>query len=159
MSTEHDLDFLIDAWRVDHRRLKQRLPCCTDWETFEGRCTVAKTLGGQGDWDVTIVGLPSGAYRGKAFRVFDQLTRAWAIWWLDARTPHTLDPPVIGAFADGVGTRECDDTLEGKPIRVRFQRPRKDTASPRWAQAFSADGGKSRETNWEMDFHPAAATE
>jgi hypothetical protein len=84
---------------------------------------------------IRMVGLPSGAYRGKAFRVFDQLTRAWAIWWLDARTPHTLDPPVIGAFADGVGTRECDDTLEGKPIRVRFQRPRKDTASPRWAQA------------------------
>ncbi|MBL8559629.1 MAG: hypothetical protein JNM47_12955 [Hyphomonadaceae bacterium] len=153
MSTQHDFDFLIGAWRVAHRRLKRRLDGCTEWERFDGACNVAKTLGGQGNWDDNIVNLPSGAYRAKAFRAFDPATRTWAIWWLDARTPHAIDPPVIGAFRDGVGTFECDDVFEGRAIRVRFQWSRTDTASPRWEQAFSTDGGESWEMNWEMDFH------
>lgn len=131
MSTQHDFDFLIGAWRVTHRRLKRRLDGCTEWERFDGVCDVAKTLGGQGNWDDNIVNLPSGAYRAKAFRAFDPATRTWAIWWLDARTPHALDPPVIGAFRDGVGTFECDEVFEGRAIRVRFQWSRTDTASPR----------------------------
>jgi hypothetical protein len=35
---------------------------------------------------------------------------------------------------------------------VRFLWTRTDTESPRWEQAFSDDGGRTWETNWEMDF-------
>lgn len=63
-----------------------------------------------------------------------------------------LQPAVFGAFADGVGTFEGDDTLHGRPIRVRQLWTGVDTATPRWEQAFSGDGGKTWETNWVMDF-------
>ena len=54
-----------------------------------------------------------------------------------------------GAFALTMPT----DTLDGKPIRVRFHWLKTDTASPRWEQAMSVDGGETWETNWTMDFH------
>jgi len=47
---------------------------------------------------------------------------------------------------------ECDDTFDGRPIRVRYTWSRVTTGSPRWEQAFSADGGSTWETNWINDF-------
>ena len=58
----------------------------------------------------------------------------------------------FGNFHNGVGTFECDDTFNGKPIRVRFIWSRITPNSAHWEQAFSPDGGKSWDTNWEMQF-------
>ena len=78
----------------------------------------------------------------------------WSIWWFDGRTPSELDPPVTGRFENGVGTFYSDDTFKGKPIRVRFTWSNITAASAHWEQAFSADGGKTWETNWTTDFVP-----
>lgn len=32
----HDFDFLVGRWRVEHRRLRERLVGCTEWDTFIG---------------------------------------------------------------------------------------------------------------------------
>ncbi len=61
-------------------------------------------------------------------------------------------PPVKGKFADGVGTFCADDTLRGKPIRVRFTWSKITPTSARWEQAFSPDGGMTWEVNWAMEF-------
>jgi hypothetical protein len=60
-----------------------------------------------------------------------------------------------GAFRDGVGTFYADDTFAGRPIKVRFTWSAVAPATPHWEQAFSADGGATWETNWEMDFRRA----
>jgi hypothetical protein len=150
-----DFDFFIGSWRVAHRRLKARLAGSTDWEDFDGACTAHKILGGQGNMDDNVLNLPAGAYRAITLRAFDPHSATWAIWWLDERTPHALDVPMIGAFRDGVGTFFADDTLDGRPIRVRFLWTRTSDPSPQWEQAFSLDGGQSWETNWVMRFHRA----
>lgn len=155
-STPQDFDFLIGHWRVSHRRLKERLLGCEDWETFEGSCHLRPLLGGLGNIDDNVLALPSGPYRALSLRTFDPQTRQWAIWWVDGRHPHRLDPPVIGGFADGVGEFQCDDELRGQPIRVRYRWTDTGTGRPRWQQAFSADGGVSWETNWVMDFERVA---
>ena len=49
-----------------------------------------------------------------------------------------------------------DDTDGEKPIKVRFEWTGTDTATPRWSQAFSYDGGRTWETNWIMDFRRKA---
>lgn len=158
-ATPQDFDFLIGRWKVCHRRLKERLLGCEDWERFEGSCHMWQLLNGLGNIDDNVLELPSGPYRAASLRTFDPATRQWAIWWVDGRAPHRLEPPVIGGFAEGVGEFQCDDELRGQPIRVRFRWT--DTASgrPRWQQAFSADGGQTWEVNWEMDFErqPEAA--
>jgi hypothetical protein len=77
--------------------------------------------------------------------------RKWSIWWIDARNPSHLDPPVVGGFKNGIGTFYANDTLKGKPIRIRFLWTNL-TSEPHWEQAFSDDGGKTWETNWTMEF-------
>jgi len=147
-----DFDFLFGSWRVRHRRLKERLAGCTEWEEFDGTCTCRPLLEGSGNVDDNVLELPEGTYRGVGLRSFDAETKTWAIWWLDSRRPHVLDVPVIGRFQDGVGTFEADDTLRGQPIRMRFTWSRVTPRSAHWEQAFSPDGGKTWETNWRMEF-------
>jgi hypothetical protein len=147
----HDFDFLIGSWRVHHWRLKDRLAGSHDWVEFEGSCRMWMTMDGKGNVDDNVVGLPGGSYRAMSVRGYDPKTETWAIWWLDARDPHKIEPPVIGNFQDGIGTFDGDDTFHGKPIKVRFTWSHITANSAHWEQAFSPDGGKTWETNWRMD--------
>jgi len=151
----HDFDFEFGLWQVQHRRLKERLVGCDDWEEFSGSSQTRPVLGGNGNVEDNLLEPPSGAYRAIALRAFDVTSQTWAIWWLSAADPHRLDVPVIGKFEHGVGSFFADDTLHGKPISLRFLWLRSDTPSPRWEQAMSQDGGTSWETNWTMDFRRA----
>ena len=110
-------------------------------------------MGGWGNIDDNVLNKPSGAYRAVTIRAYDPKTARWAIWWLDGRDPFgNLDPPVIGHFEKGVGTFYADDTFKGKPVRVRFIWSHITATSIRREQAFSADGGKTWETNWITEF-------
>lgn len=151
----HDFDPLAGNWRVHHKRLKERLAGCTEWEEFSGTSTFRTLLGGSGNVDDNVIELPTGTYRAATFRSFDAKTGLWSIWWFDGRNPHHLDPPMVGRFESGVGTFYADDTLRGQPIKVRFFWTGIASPSPKWEQAFSADGGKTWETNWEMRFERA----
>ncbi len=148
-----DFDFIIGDWRVTHRRLNARLVGCTDWTSFVGTSSTRKILEGLGNVEDNILHFPDGDVHAAALRSFDVTTETWAIWWLDGRTPHQLDVPVIGRFADGVGTFVADDVLNGQPITMRFIWYVKPDATPVWEQAFSGDGGTTWETNWIMEFH------
>jgi hypothetical protein len=147
-----DFDFFMGSWKVRHRRLKERLIGCSEWESFSGFCVVQKTLGGFGNVDDNVVEIPSGTYRAATIRSFDAQQGTWSIWWLDGRNPGSLDVPVVGRFADGVGTFLAGDVLNGRPIQVRFEWTCPQADAPRWEQAFSADAGETWETNWIMDF-------
>lgn len=148
-----DFDFLFGSWTVEHRRLKERLVGCDDWEEFGGTCTAYPILGGAGNVDDNVVELPGGSYRASSTRSFDAATGRWAIWWLDQRNPHSLDVPVVGSFRDGAGEFYANDNLNGQPIKVRFRWSGTQSGSPQWDQAFSGDGGVTWETNWIMQFH------
>lgn len=148
----NDFDFLVGQWTVRHRRLKERLVGCTEWEEFPGTCSLRPLLNGQANVDDNVLELPSGTYRAATIRAYDPATRRWSIWWLDSRHPHKLGVPVVGAFENGIGTFFADDTLNGQPTRVRFLWTDITAASARWQQAFSNDGGATWETNWIMEF-------
>src|SRR3954454_24250291 len=148
----HDFDFLIGKWRVHHRRLKERLAGCHDWVEFDGTSQLWMTMDGRGTVDDSYIALPDGPYRAMGIRAYDPKSQTWAIWWIDARNPHDLEAPVKGNFQNGVGTFEANDIFRGKPIRVPFIWSRLTPNSPHWEQAFSPDGGKTWETNWQMQF-------
>jgi hypothetical protein len=153
VSSEHDFDFLIGSWSVQHLRLNHRLAHSNEWETFSGTCRAWRVLDGQGDVDDNVLQAPAGTYRAVSLRSFDPKTRSWSIWWLDSRHPHELDPPVVGGFRNGVGTFLVNDILNGRPIAVRYIWSEITLNSAKWQQAFSDDGGKTWETNWIMEFH------
>ncbi|HEX4710906.1 DUF1579 domain-containing protein [Phenylobacterium sp.] len=148
----HDWDWLVGRWRVRHSRLKARLAGSTEWEEFDGSSVAWLTLDGLGTVDDNVVELPSGTYRAVGIRAYDPKTGQWSIWWLDGRFPGQIEPPVRGGFKDGVGTFVGDDTLNGRPIKVRFMWSQITATSAHWEQAFSPDGGATWETNWRMAF-------
>ncbi|MCZ8375236.1 MAG: DUF1579 domain-containing protein [Beijerinckiaceae bacterium] len=150
-----DFDFEFGRWRVRHRRLKERLAGCRDWEDFSGLSETRPVLGGSGCIEDNLIEFPSGSYRAIAIRAFDPVAGSWAIWWLSSTNPHQLDTPVVGRFEGDVGTFFAEDTLNGRPVRVRFLWLNTRSRTPRWEQAMSDDGGASWETNWIMDFQPA----
>lgn len=137
---------------MQHRRLRQRLAGCTEWDEFAGSSELRSLTGGRANVDDNVFELPGGPYRALTLRSFDPVTSQWAIWWLDVRHPHRIDAPMIGAFSRGIGTFYADEAIEGKPVRVRFLWSDVTAASCRWQQAFSVDGGGTWETNWIMDF-------
>lgn len=148
-----DFDFIIGDWRVRHRRLNSRLTGCNDWTEFSGTSSTRKILGGFGNVEDNVLFFPDGEVRAAAFRSFDARSRQWAIWWLDGRSPHNLDVPVVGGFIGTVGTFLANDSLDGRPIAVRFIWNVNVDSRPVWEQAFSEDGGTTWETNWIMEFN------
>ena len=153
LSGLHAFDFLVGNWQVHHRKLKERLANDHTWDEFEGTLSMRKLMDGFANVDDNVFNTPAGAYRGVGLRSYDPKTAQWAIWLLDGRSPFgDLDPPVKGHFVNGVGTFYADDTLRGKPVRVRFVWSKITPTTARWEQAYSADGGKTWEINWVMDF-------
>ena len=146
-----DFDFLFGSWRVHNRRLRQRLAGSDEWEEFEATSVARPLIGGLGNEDEFRTEF-AGGFVAMSFRLFDPELGRWAIYWADSRRPGILDAPVLGRFRDGVGTFEGEDTFDGRPIAIRFLWTDVGTPTPRWEQAFSDDGGRTWETNWEMRF-------
>jgi hypothetical protein len=51
----------MGTWIVGHRRLKERLAGCDDWDEFEGTVLAQKLLGGQANVDDNVLEPPPGS--------------------------------------------------------------------------------------------------
>ena len=146
-----DFDFWMGRWNVHNRRLRERLAGSNEWDEFEATSVARPILDGLGNEDEFRTEF-DGGFLGMSFRFFDPATKRWWIYWADTRRPGELDPPVSGTFSGDTGVFEGPDVFAGRPILVRFIWSGVTTPSPRWEQAFSADGGDTWETNWVMEF-------
>ncbi|RJE71229.1 DUF1579 domain-containing protein [Pseudoalteromonas sp. MSK9-3] len=151
-NTPKDFDFIIGDWSVKHRRLTCFLTECDEWIEFTGTSSVQKTLGGFGNIEDVQLQLPTSPYRAIALRSYDSMSQNWSIWWLDGRSPNTLDVPVVGQFKQGIGEFFADEVIKGVPVKVRFTWFSTNPNTPRWEQAFSKDNGATWQTNWIMTF-------
>ena len=145
-----DFDFIHGVYKVHNRILRQRLAGCQDWDEFEAVNTGRPTLRGAGNEDEFVTDY-LGGFTGMSFRFLNPKTLQWSIYWASSRY-GVLEAPVQGSFKDGTGIFCGADTMDGRPILVRFIWSRTDTDTPRWEQAYSGDGGLNWETNWIMDF-------
>ena len=149
--TARDFDFWFGSWDCRNRRLRERLAGSDGWDEFNSTVVARPILDGLGNEDEFRTDY-AGGFVGMSFRFFDPERKRWSIYWADTRRSGELDPPVLGGFSEDTGVFEGDDTLDGRPIRVRFIWSGVTTPTPRWEQAFSEDGGVTWETNWIMDF-------
>ena len=150
-SSVRDFDFWIGSWKVRNRRLVERLAGSDEWEEFDAEVVARFLMDGLGNEDEFRTD-HDGGFIGMSFRFFDPVEKRWSIYWADSRRSGVLDPPVFGTFEGGIGIFEGEDLFDGRPILVRFTWSGITTPTPRWEQAFSADGGETWETNWVMDF-------
>jgi hypothetical protein len=149
-----DFDFLIGTWRVGNRKLANPLDPGGEWLEFTSRSETSLVHAGLGNVERYVApAMPGrGHYEGLAVRLFDPVSRTWRIWWASTVRPGFLEIPMVGRFVNGHGVFDCDDVIEGKAIKIRFDWTSTPPASARWQQAFSTDGGVSWVPNWVMDF-------
>lgn len=147
-----DFDFLVGRWKIHHRRLRERLKGSTSWEEFEGASICCHILGGLGNIDEISADREAGHLEGFTVRLFDPVSCEWSIYWASNVVPGKLDIPMIGRFINGRGEFYAHETHESQHVYTRFIWSSDTPTTARWEQALSADGGRTWETNWIMEF-------
>ena len=147
-----DFDWFVGAWRVEHRRLRQRFVGSNDWELFQGTTTCQALLGGVVNLNESQGRRESGEFRGMGLRAYDAKTDRWFDWYLTASDPTNLGEPGIGRFEGKVGTFLSDELYGGLPTKVRGRFTSISAREATWEQAMSRDGGATWETNWVMRY-------
>jgi len=146
-----DFDFLAGRWDVEHHRLVKPLTGSDEWDVFGGSSTVARTYF-DGSISIDEIALPERGFSGLSLRLFSPRTRDWTIYWVNSRD-GILQPPVRGRWEDGVSRLRGDEELyDGQRVHVTYEWSDVTDTTARWQQAFSADGGRTWETNWVMNF-------
>lgn len=147
-----DFDFLIGSWTVRNRRLKKRLTGCLEWEEFASRCRARPILGGLGNMDEFVLERGSGRVEAITVRLYSPAAREWSIYWAASSGNGRFDVPMVGRFEGARGEFFSQEVFERRHILARFVWTVTAPDACRWEQAYSADGGKTWETNWTMEF-------
>jgi hypothetical protein len=148
--TNTDFAFLAGHWTSRQRRLTKVLAGEDEWYEFTATLDSQLVLDGNGVFDV--LRAPERDIEGITLRLYDPAERLWRIWWAAKASGGQLDVPVVGRFDGPIGRFECDDTWQGRPIRVRYEWDKTDPRHPVWEQSFSPDGGETWEKNWVAVF-------
>ena len=146
---QRDFDLEFGTWKTKLRRLVGPLSGSSRWVEYEGTTVVSKVWGGRANLVELAVDGAAGRIEGLNLRLYDPQTRRWSLNFASPRS-GVMATPTVGAFDDS-GTRGefyADETLNGRPIRVRFVISRVNADEWRFEQAFSADGGLTWEVNW-----------
>ncbi len=145
-----DFDFLVGSWDGIQRRLVKPLAGCTEWDEFRTTTRSWSVLGGAGNVDE--LHAPDRGFSGLTVRLLNPATGQWSLHWASSRDGDLAPPPVVGAFDGGVGLFYCEQDWDGSQITVRYKWFDITAESAHWEQAFSADGGRTWETNWTAVF-------
>ena len=150
----HDFDFLDGRWYAHSKRLARPLDAATadQWEEFDSVHDGVLLPSGFGVADdYRIPSRPD--FVGLALQLYDPKTGQWQAYWYRL---GVLTASLVGRFDDVVGVFEGPDTHGGRPIRTRYTWSQITATTARWEQAYSADDGKSWETNWVMTYSRTA---
>jgi len=144
---QHDFDFEIGTWKTHLKRLVRPLTGSTTWVEYEGTTVVRKVWNGRANLVELEVDGPAGHIEGLSLRLYNSESRQWSLNFSNS-AGGTLSPPSIGEFKNGRGEFFNPETLNGRPILVRFVISDITPTSCRFEQAFSDNGGKTWEVNW-----------
>lgn len=144
----HDFDWDIGTWKIHQKRRLHPLTGSTSWVEYDGTDVVRKLWDGANEGVVQSAG-PAGHIQIFTLRLFNPQTRQWNIYFAN-RASGSMGEPVVGKFKNGLGEFYDDEIYKGRPIRVRFSVSDITPKSCHFEQAFSADGGKTWETNFDV---------
>jgi len=146
----HDFDFLIGNWKAHVRRLPDRLVGSNTWIDYNGISNHKKLLDTNANFEEFEVDNPEKHLhiKGQTLRMYNPDSHQWSIYLLDLDKGSLSLPPVVGEFRGNRGEFYDQEQYKGRVILVRYVWLNISPKSARMEQSFSADGGKSWETNW-----------
>jgi hypothetical protein len=144
-----DFEFLYGEWMVHCRRLRRAQGGCDEWDRFDALQKCWPLLGGLGNVDELVS--DDGAPLCASLRFFDPASRQWTVYSVSTHD-GLVQPPICGAFNNGIGEFYCEHRQDGRPVLVRDRWLQTGSSRPNWERAMSADGGNTWETNWLMNY-------
>lgn len=144
----HDFDWDIGTWKVHQRRLLHPLTKAERWVEYYGTDAVQKIWDGANSGKIESSG-PAGALEIYTLRLYNPDAHQWNIYFSN-HAGGALSAPVIGEFQGGRGEFYDQEQYNGKAIMVRFRVYDITQNTCHFDQAFSADGGKTWETNFDV---------
>jgi hypothetical protein len=144
---QHDFDFEIGTWKTHIERRLHPLSGSNTWVQLDGTSVVRKIWQGRANLVELEVDSPSGHVEGLSLRLYNPLAHQWSLNFSNS-SGGTLSVPTIGEFRDGRGEFFDQEEFNGRTINVRGVWSDITPSSCRFEQSFSADGGKTWETNW-----------
>jgi len=148
---QHDFDFEFGRWTAKLSRRLRPLTGSEEWAAYEGSSVVHPLWQGKSNVGELDVKGSAGRIEGLTLRLYDPSTRLWTIRFANSRDGE-LTPGLVGGFSDGRGEFRDQETLDGRPICVRFVFSEVTRETFRFEQAFSADEGRTWEVNWVSTF-------
>jgi hypothetical protein len=140
-----DFAFLTGEWRIHNNSIVNGA-----WLEYEGEATVHAILGGIGS--VEELRIPARNFSGMGLRLLDVEKKAWSDFWVNAKSGVLTTPGQAGSFENGIGIFSSEYEDNGRKMISVGLWDRITPVSCRWRQAASADGGRTWEHNWLMDW-------
>ena len=147
---QHDFDWEFGTWKTHVRRRLHPLSGSDAWAEYDGVSVVSRIWGGKANLVELEVDGPQGHLELASWRLYDPDTHQWSLNVASSRGGG-LGVPTVGGFKAGRAEFYDDETFAGKPVRVRFVISDIKPDSAHFEQAFSADDGRTWETNWIAD--------
>jgi hypothetical protein len=147
----HAFDWDIGTWKIHMDRLVHPLTGSTTWTHMDGTTVNSPFWNGRGNIAQVESDGPTGHLELLALRLYNPATHEWTTSFATSGVGVLNTPtgrPIIGTFKDSRGDFIDQEPYNGRTILVRFRIWPIDANNAQSEQAFSADGGKTWETNW-----------
>ena len=145
----HDFDWDYGTWKTHQKRRLHPLTGSTTWVEYHGTDVVRKIWDGANTGTIEADG-PAGHLEIFSMRLYNPDSRQWSVDFTNSAT-GVLSQPVFGEFKDGRADFYDQEPYDGRMIMVRFSVSDITADTCHFEQAFSADGGKTWETNFIVD--------
>jgi hypothetical protein len=149
--SQQAFDFEFGTWHAHLKRFQHPLTGSNTWVNYDGSSIVRKLWNGRANFGEFEVASSTTHLEGLSLRLYNPKSHRWNIFWPNSQD-GVLTTPMIGEFKNGRGEFFDQELFEGKAIYVRFIFSDITPDSFGLEQAFSADGGKTWEPNWIVNF-------
>jgi hypothetical protein len=143
----------VGTWKAHVRKLLHPLTGSHEWDDFDG-IVVTRSLPMLEGWNESEMKVDSPTTHTHieilAVRLYNPASQQWSIYGSSIKT-GIFDPPQVGQFNNKRGEFYAQDTIQGRAVYIRYVWQDLSPVSTHFEQAFSADGGKTWETNWIYD--------
>lgn len=147
----HDFDWEVGVWKTHLRVLRQNADGTAAWVTYEGTSNVISIWNCRAEMVELDATGPDGRHiQAINLRLYDPASQQWSLNFANAAT-GVMGVPTIGGFRNGIGTFYDQEPIGGREVLVRNVWSRITANSAHFAQAISADGGRTWTENWIAD--------